>query len=492
MMQIDRLVFPEHFKTNVPVARQIAEVMKEGILQGLVSPGIILPSVRDLAVQLKVSRSTAARAIEELAAQGYVVAEMGSGTRVAPRLPGQLAGGPGLGQASIADKDAPLKEVELSRFAQRLVEREKLGAISATVKYTGPSLKEMPLSIWRDLIVRHCRAGAEDLISYSPEPFGFPPLREAYASYLIRARAVKVTKERLITFASRNLRLDLLSRLLLQEGDLVAMEEPGFAAAREQLLAAGCRLIPIPVDSQGLKVDQLDALQEPVKLVYVTPSHQSPTGAVMSMIRRRQLLDYAARTGAYIVEDDYDSEFRYDGRPLPSLQGMDTNDRTIYLSCLWNVLAPLTRLGFMVLPSALVEALNAAKNLVERDVSYVEQAAMADFINEGHLEKLIRRQRTLYAARRQALLEGLERGFDNQIWTAPESAGLDLLVRFKDDFPDVDKVDRAILESGIPMAGTGMFYQGEARAHEYTIAFASLEEAEMASRLEKFIAALKG
>lgn len=486
---IDRLELPAAFSGDGPVSKQIAECLRQGIIDGLVSPNIILPSVREMAVQLGVSRSTAARAIEELSAQGYVVAEMGSGTKVAARLPGELEEKP-----SVRDEHAPLKEVELSAFARRLMSRQASGAISTLVSYNGPSLKDVPLGIWRDLIARHCRAGVEvdsssaSQLSYAPEPFGYPPLREAYASYLTRARAVKVNAERLVVFASRNLRLDLIARLLLSEGDLVAIEEPGFSTAREQLLARGATVLPIGVDSQGMKVDELIAAG-PVKLIYVTPSHQEPTGAVLSMIRRKQLLDYAAKCGAYIIEDDYDSEFRYDGRPLPSLQGMDSSDRVIYLSCLWNVLAPVTRLGFMVLPAGMVQAVHACKSLVERDVSYIEQAALSDFINEGHLEKLIRQKRQVYASCRQSLISKLESIFDRQIWTAPESAGLELLVRFQDGF-DSQTIERAALQSGFPITNTSWWYFGNPRPLEYTISFTWLAEEEMARRLEHFASLL--
>lgn len=489
-MQIDRLVFPTEFKADAPVSKQIADTLKEGIVQGLVSPGIILPSVRDLAVQLNVSRSTAARAIEELSAQGYVVAEIGSGTRVASHLPGQIAGQNPRRQSEELS-EAELKPVTLSKFGERLRHRYEIGALTTTVTYTGPKLKELPLSIWRDMIARHCRGGAENPQNYSPDTCGYPPLREAYASYLIRARAVKVTKERLITFASRNLRLDIVSRLILNEGDVVAMEEPGFQAAREQFLAAGARIVPVPVDSQGLRVDQLEALGEPVKLVFVTPSHHEPTGAVMSMTRRKQLLDYAERHNAYIVEDDYDSEFRYDGRPLPSLQGMDKNDRVIYLSCVWNVLAPLTRLGFMILPQALVEPVTACKNLVERDVAFTEQAALADFINEGHLEKLIRKLRSRYATRREALVRNIETTFKNGVFIAPESAGLDLLVRFDSMLGySPEKIEKAARAAGLPLLSTAFYYMGTPRPLEYTIAFASIED-DADAIFSRFAAALQ-
>ncbi len=479
-MQIDRLDLALDPTSAAPASRQIADALKEAIIEKLLSPGVILPSVRDIAKALDISRSTAARAIDELSAQGYVISEMGSGTRVCAHLPGQ--------SEELPPRDKVHKTLHLSQFGNRLQQRFEAGQISTTISYLGPLLRELPLNTWRELLVRHCHTASKEEMEYVPEPFGYQPLREAYASYLIRARAVKVSHDRLITFASRNLRLDLLSRLLLNEGDLVAIEEPGFSAAREQFLANGAQIAPIGVDNQGLIVEQLKELKTVPRLIYVTPSHQAPTGAVMSMNRRKQLLEYAAKNQAYIIEDDYDSEFRYDGRPLPSLQGMDSNDRTIYLSCLWNAMAPVSRIGFMVVPEALVEAMSAAKGLVERDVSLVEQAALADFINEGHLEKLIRKQRSRYAVRRQNLLSLLPKAFDTS-YIAAESAGLALLVRLKDHYKAAT-VEQAIASSRLPMTSTQNYYAGEARELEFILSFAAIEESDLAQRLELFTAAL--
>ncbi|MBS1991297.1 MAG: PLP-dependent aminotransferase family protein [Cyanobacteria bacterium SZAS LIN-2] len=481
-MLVDKFELVKDNASTLPISRQIAEALKQAIINNQIGADVVLPSVRDIARELQISRSTAARAIDELSAQGYVIAEMGSCSRVAPHLPGK--------SADLPARITVEREADLSRFAQTLQSRFDCGAVDLKINYTGPVLREFPLATWRDLLVRHCKAATEEETLYVPEPFGYSPLREAYTSYLIRARAVKVTKDRLVTFASRNLRLDLIARLLLNPGDTVAMEDPGFPAAREQLLAAGATLIPIGVDSQGLLVDQLQALETPPRLIYVTPSHQAPTGAVMSMIRRKQLLQYAARHKCYIIEDDYDSEFRYDGRPLPSLQGMDCDDRTIYFSCLWNVMAPVSRIGFMVVPEALVEAMSAAKSLVERDVSMVEQAAVTDFINEGHLEKQIRRQRSRYASRRENVLNLLEELFVDSVWTAPESAGLDLLVRFNETYDSLS-IEEAAVRSNLPLQATRKFYQGEPRAREYVIPFASMEEDDFRARIEKFHALLK-
>lgn len=476
-MLIDEFELTMDAGSTISASKQMADALKCAIIKGSIRPGFVLPSVRDLAGQLNISRSTASRAIEALSAQGYVVAERGSGTRVASHLPGQ--------SQEVQPVKAVTRDVTLSRFGEFLIHRHELGRTSTKLTYNGPPLRDLPLNIWRDLLVKHCRSTIDEEVSYVPEPFGFPPLREAYVSYLIRARAAKVTQERVAVFASRNLRLDLICRLLLDEGDIIAMEDPGFCVGREQFLAIGAKVVPIEVDAQGMVVEQLEALAVPPRLIYCTPSHQAPTGAVMSMGRRKKLLDYAAAHDAYIIEDDYDSEFRYDGRPLPCLQGMDTNDRTIYLSCLWTVLAPVTRVGFMVVPESLVAAMNAAKSLVERDVSLVEQAAIADFINEGHLEKLIRRQRTKHAAQRQIVIDKLESILGKSVWIAPESAGLEVMVRF-DSVYQAEQIEQAIKDSGMPMYSTAIYYLHAPRPLEYVIAFATPEAEELRSMVDKF------
>lgn len=481
-MLIDRFDLRLDMVAPKSASKQISDALKSAILEGTIKPGYPLPSVRELAADLNISRSTAARAIDYLSAQGYVLCERGSGNSVAPHLPGQ---------APRLKPDRPvLQKVQLSRFGNWLMERHESGQASLSFNYGGPRLRDLPLNILRDLLVKHCRSTIDENTTYVPEPFGFPLLQEAYASYLIRARAAVVSKERLAVFASRNLRLDLISRLLLDEGDTVAMEEPGFPSARHQFLALGAKLVPIDVDAQGLVVEELEALPTPPRLIYVTPSHQAPTGAVLSLARRKKLLEYATIHDAYIIEDDYDSEFRYDGRPLPCLQGMDANDRTIYLSCLWTVLAPVSRIGFMVIPESLVAPMNAAKCLVERDVSLVEQAALADFINEGHLEKLIKRQRSRYAAQRKVVIDLLVQGLGSDVWIAPESAGLEVLVRFDSRFNPA-LIRQAIAKSGMPMTPTNDYYLGTPRSLEYLISFVSADEQELAWRGQILIGELK-
>jgi len=267
-MIIDRLNLVIDSASTTGISRQIADAIKQAIIEKQISPGVVLPSVRDIATAINISRSTAARAMDALAAQGYVMAKMGSATRVCSHLPGQSQALPTLPVVP--------RTICLSRFGQRLNQRFEAGGISLNVPYVGPLLRELPLNIWRNILARHCHKASKDEIQYVPEPFGYQPLREAYSSYLIRARAVKVNPGRLIVFASRNLRLDLICRLLLKEGDLVAIEEPGFSAAREQFLANGACLAPIEVDNQGLIVEQLFALETPPRLIYVTPSHQVP------------------------------------------------------------------------------------------------------------------------------------------------------------------------------------------------------------------------
>ncbi|CAN5721437.1 PLP-dependent aminotransferase family protein [soil metagenome] len=476
-MKIGSFEFAPDHKSALPIVRQLSNGLRKAIIAGQIEPNTVLPSVREIASQLFISRSTAARAIEELAAQGYVVSELGSGTRVAAILPGEM-----FDRAATTLHQVVERPPQLSEFG-------KYCSLAAGTISEGPRnypiLSESPIKTFRELLLAEFRLSHADLKEYKPDPFGYPPLREAVASYLIRARAVKVTKERLIIFSSRNLRVDLIANLLLDPGELVVVEEPGFFFARNQFITAGCKIMPIPVDSEGLQVDKLSAVKEKIKLIYVTPSHQEPTGAVLSIARRRQLLDFAKHNGAYIIEDDYDSEYRYNGRPFPSLQGMDNGSNIIHLSCFWQVLGPISRLSFMVIPELLVEPFKAAKNLVEKDVSYIEQAALSEFINQGHLQKLIRKQKTRLAARRKILVVALQQSFRDRVYIAPESAGLNLLVRFDNSFSP-RLIAMAATASGLNIDDTAVHYFRQPRSLEYTIFFSSMSVNELTIRVNLF------
>ena len=254
---------------------------------------------------------------------------------------------------------------------------------------------------WRRLLARRWReAGRSPALGRYGDPAGFRPLREALAGYLARARGVRCSPEQVVVVSGSQQALDLLARVCLDPGDAAALEEPGYPPARAVLLAAGARPVPLPVDAAGLVVGALPPPAGAPRLVYVTPSHQYPTGVTLSLTRRLQLLEWAAASGALVVEDDYDSELRYAGPPLPALQGLDARGRVAYVGSCSSVLFPPLRVGWIVAPPPLVAPLVAAKWLADRQTPTLDQQVLADFINGGHLARHLRRARALYGARR--------------------------------------------------------------------------------------------
>jgi GntR family transcriptional regulator/MocR family aminotransferase len=285
-------------------------------------------------------------------------------------------------------------------------------------------------------------------------------------------------------FSGTQSALDLLGRMLLNADDLVAIENPGFPGARRSLLTHNARVVPISVDRNGLMVDRLYQYEN-IKLVYVTPSHQAPLGIVMSLPRRMELLKWSERTGGLIIEDDLDSEYRYGEKPVPALQGLDDGDSVIYLSNFWKVLFPVVRIGFVVLPRRLVKPMHRAKSLIERDFPLLEQRALTHFINDGHLERHIRRSRAKYAKRRASLVQALTRLFRKHITISDVSSGMHMIVTFNADY-DETIVLRCARSAGVPIVSTHTHYLTEPKAHEYMIGFAHAEETQITSAIERF------
>jgi GntR family transcriptional regulator/MocR family aminotransferase len=463
--------------------KQIADGIRAAIVDGRLAPGETLPSIRDLAESLGVSRSTVARSLDDLASQGFIDTIPGIGSQVVPQLPSFLSGQP----SELLEKPSPIstESLELSEYGQCLLRNASTITPVSQLNYGGPALELTPIDIWTDLLHRHCRFRDWAKLEYVPEPFGLGPLRASYAAYLSRARGVNCSVDQVAVFSGRELRLDLICRLLIEPGDCVVVENPGYTTARERLQSHGARILPIDVDEYGLKVDQILKLEEPVKLVYVIPSHHEPTGAVLPIHRRQQLLDWAAKSGAFIIEDDYDSEFRYDGRPIPSLQGLDKNDCVIYLTCFWKLLSPVTRLGFLVLPHCLKTSFSLSKKFLEENTPIIEQFVLTDFINEGHLEQHIRRLRTIYAKRREALVEALRTHLGSSVRMSDESAGMDLLIHLESDLSD-DEILNAAFEADLPMVSSQWYYVGAGKKGEFIIAFAQLDEEVSLQKIREF------
>jgi GntR family transcriptional regulator/MocR family aminotransferase len=464
-------------QSYVPVYRQIADIIRKAILDGELGFGQPLPSYRDLAESLGVSRSTVWKTFEDLAHQGYVQNIHGRGTFVAESLPGDTSNMPQLEMRSSPPRTR--QNVERSQYWQRLLEHAVRPAEVGQWIDGGPALHMTPLILWRQLLQKHCRMRDLSVLDYKTESLGYPPLRAAYTAYLRRARAVNATADRIVVFSARELRVDLICRLLLEPGDLVAVENPCYPPVRQELLVRGATLRPIPVDDQGMDVDYLVTLPEKIRLVYVTPSHHEPTGAVLSLPRRRKLLQWAEHTGAFIIEDDYDSEFRYGSTPLPSLQGMDTTDSVILRSCFWKILSPVLKLGFLVVPERLQKVVSLAKPLIERDLPLIDQFALTDFINEGHLERHIRWLRKKYARRRQALVQALTTYLGDIATAAEESAGMDLLIHLKTALNDSELLDLAG-DARLPMLSSQHYYYMEqGKKGEFIVQFSDFTEEQL-------------
>jgi GntR family transcriptional regulator / MocR family aminotransferase len=413
MVQLDR---------DGPLYRQIYAALRRSILEGDYPAGSRVPSTRALTASLNVSRNVVLLAFEQLAAEGYLEGRPGSGTYVVSPLPDAAA--PGTGAPAAPALSTP---VRLSRYGRRaLASAPALRAstpLAFDFRYGLAPPDSRSLTVWRRLLARHA---ASQPLDYAP-PEGHPALRAALAVHLRRNRGVVCDPDQVLVVSGSQQALDLVARVLLDPGDAVVIEEPHYQGARQVLQAAGATLVPVGVDGEGLDPRAIRAGRRRVRLAYVTPSHQFPTGAVMPLSRRLALLEWAHARDAFVVEDDYDSEYRYEGRPVEAVQGLDRRGRTIYLGTLSKVLFPSIRLGFVVLPPALVPAFTACKWLADRHTSVLEQSALAEFLRTGQFERHLRRMRRLHARRREALIAALNEHLGRRVTVMGTQAGIHLL-----------------------------------------------------------------
>lgn len=413
-----------------PLALQLYRALRAQILSGALGPGKRLPSTRALAASAGVSRNTVLLAYEQLLSEGYAAGRRGSGTYVPAELPETMTAVPPMRIGAAAAP--PQRLPRLSRRAGRI------GAANLTwaphpaplpydFRYGRPAFADFPHSTWRRLQARRIRRVSDRDLDYGP-PAGTMALREAIAEYLQRARAVHANAEQVVIVSGSQQGLDLCARVLLDPGSRVLMEEPHYPGARGVFVAAGAQFVPAPVGADGIDVTALGRAARTARLAYVTPSHQFPTGALMSLARRLALLRWAERVGAYVVEDDYDSEYRYTGRPVEALQGLDGNGRVIYVGTFSKLLFPALRLGYLVVPPPLVRAFVNAKALADTGCGTLDQLALADFIRHGHFERHVRRARARNAARRQALLAALAEHFGGRVEVHASDAGIHVLL----------------------------------------------------------------
>ncbi len=401
------------------LAGQIYRQIRAAILDGLLGPGQPLPSSRDLATRLALSRNTVSVAYDRLVAEGFVVGRAGVGTYVsdqisvpAPARPDE----PGVPLRPRSEWEAQGEPADLSATEPEYDFRPGM-----------PDVRLFPFATWRALVGRQLRLSAARLGAYA-DPAGHPGLRAAIARHVGVSRAVHATADDILVTSGTQQALDLISRVLLAPGDVVAMEDPGYRPAWRLFHSSGAQMVGVPVDSDGMVVD---ALPSRARLVYVSPSHQFPLGMSMSLSRRLGLLAWAERAGAVIVEDDYDSEFRYTGRPIESLQSLDRTGRVVYVGSVSKTMLPTLRLGFCAAPRSLFAALRKAKYVADWHTALPMQAALAEFIDRGLLARHIRRMRGVYLARRNQIEICLDRDFGEHLQVASSLAGLHLAAWLK-------------------------------------------------------------
>ncbi len=424
-------IVPE--KGNQTLVQQVSQGLREAILLRRLSVGTKLPSSRRLASELKVSRNTITTAFEQLTAEGYLNSRRGSGSFVADELPEDLL------QARVSNK-AAFQEQPVDRHIAVRAARLDGVSLSFSSALDKPrafqigfsAVDEFPIESWTRIFSRRLRKLPRKSLDYA-DAAGYAPLREAIAKYLKASRGVSADASQVFITAGSQQALDAAFRILLDEGDEALIEDPNYIGARGALLAAGARLIPVPVDREGIDISRGSELSPAAKLAYVTPSHQFPLGVVMSLSRRLELLEWANQNSAWIIEDDYDSEFRYRGRPSEALHGLDNSGRVIYVGTFSKVLFPSLRLGYLVVPTDLIDVFERTLSFMSYHTSLIEQLVLTDFINEGHFGRHIRKMRVLYAERQKVLISAIDEHLNDFVEAKYDNAGMHVIAWLKGD-----------------------------------------------------------
>src|SRR5215470_7855566 len=403
-----------------PAQRWVYEGVRSAILEGRLRAGARLPATRDLARQHGLARGTVVAAFGQLQAEGYLRSTVGSGTFVGDVPPDALLG---VGRPSKSpSRPGRSPRLRISRFGRRVrafpvLEPRRTRAFRTDL----PALELFPATLWAQVTGRVLRRASTRFL-LGCEPLGHRGLREAVAAHLRSARGARCEPEQVAIVSGVQEALDLAARLLVDPGDRVCLEGPGYGGAARAFSAVGARLVPVPVDGEGLVLDP--GRLHGARLVYTTPAHQYPLGVTMSVARRLALLRWARRAGAILFEDDYDGEYRYQGRPIPALQGLEPDAPVLLAGSFGKVLFPALRLGYLVVPADLVERVAALRSSTVRHPPVLDQAVLAAFMEEGHLGRHVRRMREVYAERRAALYEAAERLLGERLVLSPVEAGL--------------------------------------------------------------------
>ncbi len=474
-------------KADRPLHRQIYDGYRAAILSGTLRAGQQVPSTRGLASELGISRIPVLSAYAQLLAEGYFQSRVGAGTAVSSSLPDQTVlpesrkrRAPGLhyGPGPLA------KHPELLDSLVNPPWRRGWGAFGVGQV----AFDQFPFQVWNSLVTRRCRNVSSKYLEYG-DPMGAKKLREAVATYLRTARGVRCEGEQIMFVSGSQQALDLCARALLDAGSRVWMEEPGYRFARNVFALNHCRMVPVPVDLEGLNVAAGIKRCRDARAVLVTPSHQYPLGFTMSASRRLELLDWAERSRAWILEDDYDSEYRYENMPISSLQGLDRRARVVYIGTFSKVLFPSLRLGYLVIPGELVERFRTVRLAMDIGPATFSQLVLADFIEAGHFSRHIRRMRLLYHERRNALLNSLRRALGPGLQVTGEQAGMHLCV-ILNGIRDREIAQRAA-QANLWLVPLSSSYGGKVSQQGFILGFGSTSVEQMPGAVRRLQAMLE-
>ena len=479
-------IIPLDRRLAKPLHRQLYDGYRDAILDGRLRPGQRLPSTRTLAHDLGVSRIPVVTAFEQLVAEGYVDSRVGAGSFVSAALPGHAAARAGhLARSGVAPPPGRrrLPRDPLPDAAEPWLE------LGGAFRVGPPALDEFPVRVWTRLLARRARLLPRRQMTYG-DAMGLPPLREALADHLRTVRSVRCSAEQIMIVSGSQQALTLAGRALLEPGDAVWLEEPGYPGARNTLTLAGGRAVTVPIDEEGLDVAAGIARCPTARAAYVTPSHQYPLGMVMSAQRRLQLLDWARRRGAWLLEDDYDSEYRYDNLPIASLQGLDSDRRVIYIGTFSKVLFPALRIGYLVLPLDLVARFRRIRDTMDLFPAPLYQAVLHDFFREGHFARHLRRMRAVYAERRRVLVSALERELGDTVRIVGDRAGMHLVLLLPAAARDHDIAVRAA-QRGISVIPLSSCYRGRQARPGLVLGYGATRATEIGDAVQRLKAILR-
>lgn len=453
--------------------RQLYNQIRSAILAGEMKPGEKVMSTRELSDHLKISRSTAVEAYKQLIAEGYLDAKAKSNTFVCLELPAKTTK-----DSSPSQLTKQLSELGRRLLKTELVEPPAADDVEIPFYFWRSALEELPLEQWTKNLWKRSRVAEISLLDWSPRT-GSMRLKKMIAELVKQTRGIDCEPNQVITTLGFQQAMDMLLRLFISRGDLVAMENPCFLEIRAAIEAYGADLVPVDVDDSGVLVEQLAAREKnDIKMIMLTPSHQFPTGAVLSMSRRMELLEWARKTNTLILEDDYDSEFRYEGQPIPALAGLDTSGLVIYVGSFSKIFYTTFGVGYMIVPKNLLSLFENVRRLTADPLPLQMQEALADFIEEGHLKRHIKHMKPIYEERRQALIHSLRLHLGPRVTIFGDNAGLHVMARIKTLVPDQILVAKC-LRAGVGLLSTANFYLDRPRRGEFVFGYGNLSPEEI-------------